>query len=425
MTNQTEPGGNEYHIHFHGPAHGLTIGDYNRVAQQFGPPAIPPLDDQTYAQARARYLAALRERYSIIQTHAYAALAQDERVGQPRQIPLLGENGVYVPLTFNIDTRAEFRAGREAAPETEEAGEALMVVGGGGGKAGLDGVLRQPDHLAIIGAAGSGKTTVLHLLVTALTLPPEQESLLPEALAAALPQPRPLPVLLPLRLFEHACGQQRYQRTAADLLRFVDDWFAGWCTSANLPPAFLATHLRAGPAWLLLDALDEVADPDHRQTMRNLIEDLARTLPHTRLLVTARVSAYRDTQLNDSFNLAWVRDLSDPRRAALVRAIYRGLAYPDHAARAEELIARFADTPDLTELGRTPVLVWTAAVIHAVRGQLPEGRAALYNAYVNILLDHSFKRSQYDTAALAEQRLSGASPPGRSAGAARPAPPGD
>jgi len=47
-------------------------------------------------------------------------------------------------------------------------------------------------------------------------------------------------------------------------------------------------------------------------------------------------------------------------------------------------------------------MVWTAAVIHALRSQLPESRAALYDAYVDILLRHSFKRTQYDIAPVEE-----------------------
>ncbi|MCP4531610.1 MAG: hypothetical protein GY831_10310, partial [Delftia sp.] len=56
----------------------------------------------------------------------------------------------------------------------------------------------------------------------------------------------------------------------------------------------------------------------------------------------------------------------------------------------------------LRGLGRTPVMVWTAAVIHALRGELPDSRAALYDGYVDILLKHSFKRSYYDTASVEE-----------------------
>jgi formylglycine-generating enzyme required for sulfatase activity len=209
-------------------------------------------------------------------------------------------------------------------------------------------------------------------------------------------------VLLPLRFFEHACNAERgdYDRCAADLLRFVDPWFNKWCPQANLPLGFLSAHVRSGRAWFLLDALDEVADASNRQAIRNVIEGLARSLNGTRLIVTARIAAYRATSLNEDFTVVTIRDLDADQRAHLGHAIYRGLALPDAATRAEDLLQRLENNPALRALARTPVMVWTAAVIHALRGELPEGRAALYDAYVNILLKKSFERTRYDTAAL-------------------------
>ena len=45
-----------------------------------------------------------------------------------------------------------------------------------------------------------------------------------------------------------------------------------------LPPGFLAEHIRGGRAWLLLDALDEVADAAHRETLRNVIDTMGDAL---------------------------------------------------------------------------------------------------------------------------------------------------
>jgi formylglycine-generating enzyme required for sulfatase activity len=330
------------------------------------------------------------------------ALAEDERVGSARQLPLLGERGVYIPLLFDAPgARREMPAVK--TDDTKQARfpwevedrfpyevwEARLL-----GLA-LAGVLRLPGHLAIVGDAGAGKTTILQVVTTSLAI--ESGALLAPDLAEALPDPRPVPVLLPLRLFELACSGGKYARTVAGLLRFVDDWFAEWCTSANLPPRFLADHIRAGRAWLLLDALDEVADPDHRLTVRNVIQDLARDYPASRIVVTARIAGYRGANLDDRFGVVDVRDLDADQRSAMIRALYRGLDLLAADRLAADLVDRFRGSESLRGLGRTPVMVWTAAVIHALRGTLPEGRAALYDAYVDILLRHSFKRGHFDT----------------------------
>ncbi|MDY0020650.1 MAG: SUMF1/EgtB/PvdO family nonheme iron enzyme, partial [Anaerolineae bacterium] len=262
-----------------------------------------------------------------------------------------------------------------------------------------------PGHLAIVGDAGSGKTTLLHVLISALAA--QDPAQIAPDLVNALPTPLPLPIFLPLRFFEKACceqGSRRYTHCAPDLLRFIDDWFAQWHKS-DLPAGFLAAQLRAGRAWLLLDALDEIVDPVHRETVRNVIQDLAAQIEGTRMIVTARLTAYHNTQLNDRFTVVTVRDLNDNQRTRMVRALYNSLALTEAKRRAEELAWRFQASESLQTLARTPVMVWTAAVIHALRGELPEGRAALYDAYVEILLKQSFKRNRYDTStvdALAE-----------------------
>ncbi len=353
--------------------------------------------------ARARYLASLRERYGVVQTHAFMDLAQDQQVGQARQLPLLGEHGVYVPLWFESPVlRAELPEEQDerqmkrtpqqrAARDLIEPRERERAFG-------LADVLKLPGHLAIIGDAGAGKTTLLHLIVTALAV--EDAAVLPDDLIKALPHPRPLPVLLPLRQFELACTSGRYARTLPDLLRFVDEWFAQWCDCGELPADFLAAHIRAGRAWLLLDALDEVADPDHRVTVRNVIQTLARDYPQTRLIVTARVAGYKGATLNDHFTVVQVRDLDEEQRSQMIRLLYGSLALHDAARQADDLIGRFNRSDALRDLGRTPVMVWTAAIIHALRRELPEGRAALYDAYVDILLKHSYSRGAFDVEAV-------------------------
>jgi formylglycine-generating enzyme required for sulfatase activity len=378
--------GGDVHVH-NGDFVGRDQGD------QGSEPAVD-LDSPAMQAARQRYRVELRRRYGVIETHAFTALAEDERVGQPLRLPLLGEHGVYVPLTFEATHAREDALPQRLRDKTRDpeapAGQSLALAE----------VLRCPGHLAIIGDAGSGKTTALHVLVSLLAA--EQPAALDRDLAAALPQPVPLPVLLPLRFFEHACNAEHgdYDRCAADLLRFVDPWFNKWCPQANLPLGFLSAHVRSGRAWFLLDALDEVADASNREAIRNVIEGLARSLNGTRLIVTARIAAYRATSLNEDFTVVTIRDLDADQRAHLGHAIYRGLALPDAATRAEDLLQRLENNPALRALARTPVMVWTAAVIHALRGELPEGRAALYDAYVNILLKKSFERTRYDTAAL-------------------------
>ncbi len=361
-----------------------------------GGAGIPPLDldSPEMLAARERYLEALRRDYNLVETHAFTAFAEDREIGNPRQLPLLGKGGVYTPLLFDVPMpRGELslEAGGKKAREQAE------ILERESRPQSLPEILKTfPGHLAIVGDAGSGKTTLLHVLISALAAR-DPTQIAPD-LANVLPNPRPLPVFLPLRFFEKACCEPNgkgYAHCVPDLLRFTDDWFAQW-HKCDLPAGFLATALCTGRAWLLLDALDEVVDPAHRETVRYVIWELAGQLQGTRLIVTARLTAYHNTPLGDRFTVATVRDLNEEQRTQMVHALYRGLALPDGERHAKELEQRFRTSESLQALARTPVMVWTAAVIHALRGELTEGRAALYDAYVEILLKQSFKRQRFD-----------------------------
>ncbi len=243
-------------------------------------------------------------------------------------------------------------------------------------------------HVALLGKAGCGKTTVLRLATAVLAA---GDPALAQKQLGLTAEPLPVPVLIVLREFEHACQTQsaRYTRDVPGLLRFVDARFEQR-HPGRVPRGFVSGLIRSGRAWVFLDALDEVADRDQRIVVRQAIEDLARAFPGNRLVVTARVAAYEDanTRLDADFNLAYVRDLTRAQWAPLVQRLYAGLEADAHfaAERAAKLLARIDEKPLLQEMVKTPLMVWTATLIHYADRELPEQRAELYAAYVDVLL---------------------------------------
>ena len=374
---------------------GNVVGNHSCASVGGGPMSSPrlALDSPELERARERYRAALRERYNVAHTAGFLdAIARNEQIGNPKRLALLGENGVYVPLTLEApgathpgDVRSQ-HAARQGAEDVEREMHPLSL-----GEA-----LALPKNLAIIGKAGSGKTTLLKVITSALAS--ETLSHVTPDLRDGVPTPPPLPIFLPLRLFEYACrpDDAAYQRCLADLLRFVDHWFVRQLALDAMPDRFLSEHIRQGRAWLLLDALDEVPEPEQRKNIRNVINTLADRFPETRVLVTARVMAYGAARLSDRFQVLTVRDLEEAQRTQMVRVLYETLEVPNADRVADDLLARFASSPDLQTLTRTPVMVWTAAIVHTSKGRLPESRAALYHAYVDILLRHSLKQYEGD-----------------------------
>lgn len=327
--------------------------------EQVEPPVqAASIDTQTLAA----YLEVVRGQCGQVETRPYFQLSRTP--GAPPSLPLIGEQGrggVYIPLNFDLPHQSNVD---------------------------LTAVLADPKHLVIVGGAGSGKTTVLRFV--AITLAAQDPLLNRVKLAWTVPT-LPLPIFVTLRDFEHACQTQpeTYRRTPDSLLRFIDGHFQHRHPE-RIPADFLSNLVKSGFAWLLLDGLDEVANFDHRVTLRHLIEDLAAISPQNRILVTARVAAYTDprTQLNAQFAAATVRDLTREQWQPMLKRIYTGLERrPDLSKqRAELLTARIDASPLLQNMVKTPLMVWTATIIHYTGSELPEQRAELYNAYVDVLL---------------------------------------
>lgn len=138
---------------------------------------------------------------------------------------------------------------------------------------------RQIQLLAVLGQPGSGKTTLLkHLLLVCAS---------GRAGELGLPAST-LPVFVPLR------------RVSTDGDFALALQAGSEPTVRGLPPNFLAPALDDGSCLLLLDGLDEVADPAQREKVSRWIEALASRFPRTRIVVTARFAGYRDAPLRVS-----------------------------------------------------------------------------------------------------------------------------
>jgi formylglycine-generating enzyme required for sulfatase activity/energy-coupling factor transporter ATP-binding protein EcfA2 len=353
-----------------------------RLIQPAQPPPPPaPADVDAYLET-------VRAQCGRMETRPYRQLS--ELRGAPPRLPLLEEEdqaGVYVPLRFDLHP-SRTALGEHRPPTADR--DQLKALERDLSRTNVDltEVLATPGHVVLIGAAGCGKTTVLRLVAAVLA---SQDPALARARLGLETGPLPLPIFVALRDFEHACQTEPriYRRDLEGLLRFLDAHFARWHPD-HVPAGFLSGLVRAGRAWLLLDALDEVAQFDHRIAVRQVIEQLAGAFPGNRLLVTARVAAYAsaNTRLDERFHLATVRDLTREQWKPIVERLYAGLE-PGRdlaAERARRLVGRIDAAPLLQEMVKTPLMVWTATLIHYADRELPEQRAELYGAYADVLL---------------------------------------
>ncbi|MCP4424425.1 MAG: NACHT domain-containing protein, partial [Chloroflexi bacterium] len=267
--------------------------------------------------------------------------------------------------------------------------------------------LNKHAHLVLLGDPGSGKSTFVNFVAACLAgacLGREDVNL--AALTAPLPdeegkdqeeaQEWSHHALLPLRVVLRdlaARGLPAPGKTAnADhLWAFLE---TDTTAAAYLP--FLRQELANKGGLILLDGLDEAPEANERRVqIKQLVEDLRTTLPHTRILITSRTYAYQkqDWRLDDfqetvlaPFSPGQIRRFVDRWYAHI--AEQRGQNLADAQGRAELLKRAIFNSTRLRGLAERPLLLTLMSSLHAWRGgSLPEKREQLYADAVDLLLD--------------------------------------
>jgi formylglycine-generating enzyme required for sulfatase activity len=361
----------------------------NNYIQQKG-----ALSEEEYRAALDRYLAWLSA------ANGKVALRGIKRGGQ--QAIELSLDEVYVPLAAealpeaNEMLKRTLRRGAEA-PEMEASRKISMRE-----------LLLQGRQLAVIGAPGCGKTTVLQHIAWTLA----------EALHTGTPGlardrlgltgELPLPIYVPLSLFaEHRrrfAGDRdpRQGQLAAFINRRLLERQAG----LKLPDDFFAALLDSGQhVILLLDGLDEVPTEEERALVAQAVRDLTYGRKHVRVVATSRTPAYTGRAvLGGDFGIVRVMPLEPEQAADLIRHAYAAI-YPADVERDErdrrsaslissvetleaERAARLGDSEE-TRLVTTPLLVRMLLIVHFNLRTLPDQRAELYMEVTDALLTSS------------------------------------
>ncbi|MFD8799110.1 NACHT domain-containing protein [Streptomyces atroolivaceus] len=247
----------------------------------------------------------------------------------------------------------------------------------------LTSVLRNAERddssrvLAVIGGPGSGKTTLVRN--TALELCGHRWR----------PWIRRLPVLLYLR--DHAADLVASTPPTLESVAISAGWLDG-----KVSTSWLARRLDRGGCVVLLDGLDEVADPVHRGQVVAWVSRQIQRHPHNIYVVTSRPHGYEANPLPGAEVLqvrrfTWQqieRFLHQWSYATESRA--RGVtgseARAAAATTAADLLARLRGQAALYDLVANPLLLTMTANVHRYRGQLPGSRAELYAEMCDVLL---------------------------------------
>jgi len=256
------------------------------------------------------------------------------------------------------------------------------------------------DHkrLVVLGDPGSGKTTLLRYLALLYARDLAEDSRL-VADKLGLSESGSLPIFLPLRqigryLAEHHPNDDGTEGHAI-LLQFFVQMLRN--ERIDVPAAFFDEWLNTGRAIILLDGLDEVADPALRRRVSRLVDAFTRAYRDCRCVVTSRIVGYTDaSQLTEGYATTTVRDftmddvksfLSQWHRLVAIGQMGLGETAEAFAAnQTQQLLDSIEKKDRVRELAINPLMLTVIALIHRDRVKLPDRRAELYAEAVDVLL---------------------------------------
>ena len=245
----------------------------------------------------------------------------------------------------------------------------------------LDALTNKSNKYAIIlGDPGSGKSTLSRYVMLSLIDPLLDDEKVQKAFDGYLP------LLVELRAFVGACVDNKCE-TPLEYLEYLGKT-EGW----GLTQVALHNHLKNdGRAVVIFDGLDEIFEPQMRETITKQIVGFTNAYPKARVIVTSRILGYRRKILSDAgFKHYTLQDLDEKQVETFITKWYE-LAMsdrPDEAReRSDRILKSFQDSSSIRQLAGNPMLLTIMAII-GKHQELPRERWKLYDHAASVLIQH-------------------------------------
>ncbi len=335
-----------------------------------------------------RYLRRVRDKQAILDFSIF-------QEGQERDFSSVSLDEFYVPLRIvgrpPDEAVSEGRTSEDRSGGTKKVAESDL----------LSTHLLAPKHrlgrhLALLGDAGSGKTTILRHLTGALAHARLTNDLDFARAQTGAGRTDLVPLFVPLRYYHHFCRQAPAPRPICrrSFLDFLPAYFQEQY-DLLLGSDFFRLLLTGGQCLLALDGFDEVPEFDSRRQVIQVIRDLATDSEtgQSTIMLSSRVAAYGGpTQLGGSFQTLWVQNLNAAERAAQVERWVAGISpHTQRQLKAGHILSRMPEGSPLDRLAVTPMIVTTLCVVYFYDHELPEQRAQLYRRCVDIMLHEKLR----------------------------------
>ncbi|MBZ0282737.1 MAG: NACHT domain-containing protein [Anaerolineae bacterium] len=237
-------------------------------------------------------------------------------------------------------------------------------------------------NLAVIGSPGCGKTTLLkHMVITLAS---------GRLMRRKQGAPNKIPIILFLRDLREPISKNPQLPLVEAILSSLTQ------LDTKPPPRWFENHLNNGRCIIMLDGLDEVADPKIRQAVVQWVDEQMTTYGMNCFVVTSRPFGYKSNPLSN-VSVLQVRPFSQEQIKSFVHNWY--LANETMSAQkadpgvhmaaeegAKDLQGRIRDAPSLSALAVNPLLLTMIANVHRYRSSLPGRRVELYAEICEVFL---------------------------------------
>jgi hypothetical protein len=247
--------------------------------------------------------------------------------------------------------------------------------------------LRSGIALAVIGPPGSGKTTLMHHVLLTFARNRQRRYQLSSR----------LPLLLELRSVAPAVARKKSTTLGEAVEQYIKRSFPDLAEHARA--GWFERQLLAGRCLVLLDGLDEVADPDKRMAVSHWVDEQVKREAYRRnqFVVTSRPQGYRSAPLERATVLE-VQPFTPSQVERFINNWYLANEVVSSGGKetaevrrragkeAKDLRDRIAGNPSLHDLTGNPLLLTMMAMVHR-HGALPGSRVQLYSEVCQVLLE--------------------------------------
>ncbi len=241
-------------------------------------------------------------------------------------------------------------------------------------------ILRKTRRLALVGAPGSGKSTLIKRLVTVYAFPERRTGV-----SDGLPKDEWLPLFL-------RCRELR-ERAHRPILEILDDLCSYSGMNVGEATAFSdAMHeaLRSGRALLMIDGLDEISDEGARRAFTYHLRTFLAVFPLSNVIITSREAGFR-VVAGVLVGMCIPAKLAPLRKRDMRRLCIRWhveiVGRSDKVRiEAHELVETIWKNERIRVLAENPLLLTTLLVVKRWIGELPRSRVALYREAMRVLI---------------------------------------